>query len=191
MRKLVAITGRKRSGKSTAAEVLQDRGFCTGSFIAPGKQMMRTLLRHRGVHWDEIQRMVEGDLKEVPSRHLNGRTPRYFMQTLGLEFGRHLIDEDLWVDSFRDNMNYIDPYDEMNWVIADCRMPNEVEWLRERGFFLVKIVRPGLQDKDKHGTERYIDHLLTHEIVVNNFETAEEFKAHMEKFFISQGIINT
>lgn len=191
MRKLVAITGRKRSGKSTAAGVLQARGFSTGSFIEPGKQMMRALLRHRGVRWDEIERMVEGDLKEIPSRHLNGRTPRYFMQTLGLEFGRHLIDEDLWVHAFRDHMDYIDQYDEMNWVIADCRMPNELEWLRERGFFLVKIVRPGLQDKDKHGTERYIDHLLTHEIVVNDFETAEEFKAHMEKFFISQGIINT
>lgn len=189
MPQLVAITGRKYSGKSTAASVLIDKGFSQGSFIQPGKNMLRALLRHRGVRWDETERMIEGDLKEVASQHLNGRSPRYFMQQLGLEFGRHLIDEDLWVHSFRDHMEYLDPRKEMNWVLADARMPNEIEWLRDRGFFLVKIIRPGIENNDRHSTEAYIDRLYTHATVINDFKSSEDFKGHMKKFFIEQGII--
>lgn len=191
MRKLIAFTGRKRSGKSTAEAMLLQRGFTRGSFIEPGKQMFRALLRHRGVAHAEITRMIDGDLKEIPSPHLNGKSPRYFMQALGLEFGRQLIDPDFWVHSLRDHMDYIDSYDEMDWVIADCRMPNEVDWLRQRGFFIIKIIRPGIESADKHGTEAYIDDLFSHFTVANDCETAKEFQDKIVKLLKEQGLISS
>lgn len=191
MRKLIAFTGLKRSGKSTAEAALIDRGFQRGSFIEPGKQMLRVLLRHRGVSHAEITRMIDGDLKEIPSSKLNGKSPRYFMQALGLEFGRQLVHHDLWVDSFRDHMDYIDLYDEMNWVIADCRMPNEVDWLRQRGFFIIKIIRPGVMSDDKHGTESYIDDLFSHFTVTNDCASPQEFQDKIVKLLKEQGLIDS
>ena len=67
------------------------------SFATPLKEMMKTMLVEAGVHphiansWvnDRIQRDVKRDL-------LGGKTMRYALQTLGTEWGRDLLHEELW-----------------------------------------------------------------------------------------------
>lgn len=178
----VAFTGRKRSGKSTAQEVLLARGWQFASFIQPAKEMMRALLRYRGIGHAEIERMIEGDLKEVASPALEGRTPRYAMQTLGLEWGRVLIGQDIWINSLKDRMKYLDPRGEYKWTLADCRMQNEIDWLKSQGWMTVKIVRPGLEKNDKHGTEADIDGLKTDATLTNDLPGAAEFKTHVRQW---------
>lgn len=73
---VVALSGLAGSGKSTLADYLiQRHGYTRVKFAGPLKAMCRAM------GMDEAQ--IEGHLKEVPSPHLQGRTPRYVMQTLG------------------------------------------------------------------------------------------------------------
>jgi hypothetical protein len=51
---------------------------------------MPSPLHAQGVPSDTIERMVDGDLKEVATPHLGGATPRRAMQTLGRGWGRAL-----------------------------------------------------------------------------------------------------
>ena len=71
---------------------------------------------------------IEGDLKEVPSAWLNGKTPRQFMQLLGTEFGRKLIGDDFWVSLWSNEAQY-----ERRVVVDDCRFPNEAMAVRRLG----------------------------------------------------------
>lgn len=121
----VGLSGPAGSGKSTAAQFLVDRfGYTRVRFAGPLKAMARA------AGLDE--RQVEGDLKEVPSELLCGRTPRYFMQRLGTEFGRDLIGEDFWVGLWRNAANAV--LDAGGRVVADdCRFENEVGTLRNLG----------------------------------------------------------
>src|SRR5690348_5804357 len=99
-RRVIALAGKAGSGKSTAAKHLIERhGYAQGKFARALKEMTRAFLRYRGVDDATIERMIEGDLKEVPSDHMMQRSPRYFMQRIGTEFGRELINPDLWVDT--------------------------------------------------------------------------------------------
>ena len=79
---IIGIRGAAGAGKSTAAKHLIERyGFKNGKFSGALKAMLRTFLRYRGVDEETIERMIEGDLKEVPSPHLNGATPRWAMRS--------------------------------------------------------------------------------------------------------------
>jgi hypothetical protein len=138
-RRVIGFTGKAGSGKSTAARhLIEQHGFRRGKFAAALKDMIRTLLRYRGVDAVTVERMVEGDLKEVPTPHLNGRTPRHAMQTLGTEWGRNCIDENLWVDTEMDATAALPAV-----VFDDIRFQNEVDAVLRAGGVVVEVSRPG------------------------------------------------
>ncbi|MEU9859193.1 hypothetical protein AB0E19_38720, partial [Streptomyces sp. NPDC047974] len=89
--KIIGITGRARSGKDTLAEFLvSDHGFVKLSFAAPIRAFVADIT---GL---PVSAMEDGPLKEEPLDWLNGQTPRRLMQTVGTEWGREMIDRDLW-----------------------------------------------------------------------------------------------
>lgn len=136
---VVGLTGLAGSGKSTAAERLISRhGFERGKFANALKEMLRTLLRYRGADEAMIERMIEGDLKEVRASLLGGRTPRYAMQTLGTEWGRDVIDADLWVDTETAAILARKP---AKIVFDDVRYPNEVAAIRRLGGEIWRVSR--------------------------------------------------
>ena len=125
---LVAVHGRRRSGKGTIAEYLVSRhGFRTIKFAEPLKEMLCKLLLLVGVPEDLIERCIEGDLKECPVGLLGGRSTRFAMQSIGTEW-RDLIITDLWlsiaVRRVRDLVAAGIPV-----VIDDLRFPFEMEHL--------------------------------------------------------------
>ena len=70
---IVGLSGLAGAGKSTAARHLVERhGFVRRPFAALLKGMLRYLLHAQGVPAGDVERMVDGDLKEVPTRHLGG-----------------------------------------------------------------------------------------------------------------------
>lgn len=130
-RLLIAFTGLAESGKSTAAlHLVNAQGFTRTRFAGPLKAMMAAL----GLSTAEI----EGHLKERPCALLGGRTPRYAMQTIGTEWGRMTIDDDLWVNAWRAALPAAGGV-----VVDDCRFDNEAAAVKAAGGFLVKVVRPG------------------------------------------------
>lgn len=152
--KLVGLTGRKGSGKDTAAKALLEQGYQNVKFAGALKDMLRCLLGYQGVDAELIERMVEGDLKEEPTAYLQGKSPRHAMQTLGTEWGRDLIGEDLWVHAAMNRASLA------NTVITDVRFPNECEAVKNNGGIVVRVTNGGNGDSsDDHPSEVLIDQL--------------------------------
>lgn len=133
--RVVALTGPAGSGKSTAADYLiRQHGYERVKFAGPLKAMATAV----GLSHEQI----EGHLKETPSTLLCGKTPRNFMQLLGTQFGRHLINEGFWVNLFEHAAG--DILDSGRRVVVDdCRFPNEAEAVRDLGGVIIKLVGRG------------------------------------------------
>jgi hypothetical protein len=128
--RLIGLCGLAGCGKSTAAAYLEQvYGYARVRFADPLKDMMRAL----GLS----EREIEGDLKEVPCEKLGGKTPRYGMQTVGTEWGRELIADDLWIRAWASRLP-VGPV-----VAEDCRFQNEAEAIKERGGILIRLVGRG------------------------------------------------
>jgi hypothetical protein len=160
------------SGKSEVAKRLCGvHGYTLVKFADPLKAMARGLFEGMGISAGTIERMIEGDLKEQPIPGLKSATPRQVMQTLGTEWGREAIEEDLWVKTgVKKAQSIIDAGGRV--VIDDMRFPNE--WAYVYGMdnsMLVAVHRPG-QPK---GQSRYEGMLcdFRFDCVLVNDETLE------------------
>lgn len=101
MTQVIGLCGAAGSGKSVAADELERMGYKRVRFSAPLKDMLRAFYRACGLSKKQIERRIEGDLKETPDPLLGGKTPRYAMQTLGKEWGRNMIWDELWSRAWR------------------------------------------------------------------------------------------
>jgi hypothetical protein len=164
---LIGLIGKKGSGKDTAAEGLEAYGFQNVKFAGALKAMLRTLLAYQGADEDTIGRMIDGDLKEVPTEYLNGKTPRFAMQTLGTEWGRTLIGPDFWLDTAMKKAATGDT------VITDCRFPNEVDAVKNQGGTVIRIVAEGQTVFDEtavgvdHASETLMEQLPEDVVIAN------------------------
>lgn len=148
-RKIIAVTGLMGNGKSTIAKILCTQyGFELMKFASPLKAMLRALYDTCGLDGATIERKIEGDLKEVPCEYLQGKTPRFAMQTLGTEWGRGLIDPDLWVNM----MKHRALSNRGNIVIDDCRFANEAQVVKSLGGTVWRVER-SLPREDVHLSE--------------------------------------
>ncbi|MBB4192832.1 deoxynucleotide monophosphate kinase [Rhizobium aethiopicum] len=132
---VVAFTGQAGAGKSTATRYLvEQHDYTLVKFAGPLKDMMRAI----GLAEDQI----EGDLKETPTRLLQGKTPRHAMQALGTEWGRDLIGKDFWTFLWEHRaLQVIDAGGRV--VTDDCRFPNEAQLIRRLGGDIYKIAGRG------------------------------------------------
>ena len=90
-------------GKSTVAKYLtQNTPSVNLPLAAPLKRMLATLLEEFDISQADVRRYIDGDWKEKPILEIPGTpTARHLMQTLGTEWGRNLIHEDLWVQAWK------------------------------------------------------------------------------------------
>jgi hypothetical protein len=176
---VVGFTGRKGTGKDTAAEVFVAQGAVGMKFAAPLKAMLAVLFRYQGADDTMVHRMLEGDLKETPSTYLMGNTPRWAMQTLGTEWGRGLMGENFWVEIFR---NAAEQYDTV--VVSDVRFPNEVDIITEdMGGVVYRVVKANSGSNDRHPSEAGIDNLEVTGEVLNTALSAGDFQDEIFRLF--------
>jgi hypothetical protein len=135
---LIGLTGLAGSGKSVIANVLAaEFGFERVRFSAALKNMARSMLRDMGFCEDDVERFIEGDLKESIIPGL-GVTSRHVMLTLGTEWGRDMVHPNIWVQIWASRAEGF-----ARVVTEDVRFPNEVEALRARGGVIWHVERPG------------------------------------------------
>lgn len=146
---VIGLAGRAGAGKSTVARrLVEEWGASRHPFAAPLKNMLLRFLEDQGLDHETARRMVDGDLKEAPSDHLGGRSPRAAMQSLGTEWGRGLAPS-LWVDAWRraiEDRPWPKAVDGRTVLIVadDVRFPNEVAAIRATGGVVIRIDRPGV-----------------------------------------------
>jgi len=95
----------------------------------------------------------------------NGKSTRDLMRSLGTEWGREKVGQDIWVDLL---MARIDHCDSHSAVIDDVRFPNEAQAIRKRGGIVVELSREGIAYEGSHVTEDgkpfgYVDHRAIHQ----------------------------
>lgn len=140
--KLIGVAGAAGSGKDTVAVHLSRFGYTTVSFALPLKRALSAMF---GVDFVNMDRRD----KERPMESL-GVTPRRLMQTLGTEWGRELIDPDIWVKALD---LHIRQSDREFFVVSDVRFPNEVQWVRSKEGLLIFLRRRSTVSVGSHASE--------------------------------------
>ena len=147
---LIGIAGPARAGKDTLASYLLDNlsdDWSRSSFADPIKAMLSVI----GVDCSDDAKAVIDDSYGV--------TPRHMMQTLGTEWGRNLIDGDIWVKDFaRLNAGKC-------VIVPDVRFENEADLVREHGVLIHLVGRGGIDGS--HVSENAIT-FKAGDIVIDN-----------------------
>jgi hypothetical protein len=155
---IIGLAGSAGSGKSTAAAYLPERlGYARCRFSTPLKDMLRAFYRACGLSEDEIERRIEGDLKDVPDPLLGGRTPREGMIGLGYDWGRERMHPLIWTNAWRGSAQAALASGAPGVLAEDVRNPEEVIEIHALGGVVVRIRRPDLVvglPRGRHHLER-------------------------------------
>lgn len=139
------------SGKSTVAAILGDYGYEIIPFASFLKGMIKRLLLELGYTISQADEMSNQKDLIVPGINIRMRT---LMQTLGTEWGRNTLDQDFWINCWKSKVKSSNAF-----VVADdVRFPNEAAAIREMGGEIWKVVRPGVECKERHASEGQLDH---------------------------------
>lgn len=150
---IIGICGPARAGKDTIARTLMSMGYVKDSFAAPIRQFVASIC---GLTLEQLELV-----KDFPSDALNGKTPRYAMQTLGTEWGRKMLAQDLWINYLMRRSTG------QRLVVPDIRFENEAQAILNNGGLILKVVRPGVEIVEStHSSEAGIpDNLVGHTFV--------------------------
>lgn len=166
----IGIMGAKGSGKTTLRKLIcaSPYAYKPHNFADPIKMMLASI----GLTTAELN----GDMKENPNESiLGGKTPREAMQTLGTDWGREMIDEDIWVNIWK---MLIARHGPVTCIIADdVRFQSEADVILNRGGMLIEVQREGLTYTDKHISEN--NRLNTPRYMIYN----DDYPASMENQF--------
>lgn len=161
-KRIVGLAGPKGVGKSTLANQLVFEYYQEGldsmvrvmSFATPLKEMLGCI-----VHEDYIKHDKE---RIIP--HL-GVSARHCLQTLGTEWGRNTISNDIWVNLAR---HRIEESDHKIFIIDDVRFDNEAKMILDLGGEVWNLSRDGVGGQDGHISEAGISkELITKEVNLN------------------------
>lgn len=143
---LIGIAGRARSGKDTVANfIVAAIGGYRYSFADP----IRTMLAPLGVDMSDPYWQARKE-ESIPAL---GVSPRRMMQTLGTEWGRQLINPDLWLIMAHQRLLQNGP----GMVVSDVRFDNEAAWIRKHGGRIIHVIRPDTKAVEAHASEDGIE----------------------------------
>lgn len=136
MGKLIGVMGLIGSGKGAMADYLvKTKGFKRLSFADPVKDAASAIFG-----WNRA--MLQGDTEE--SRKWREEkdafwstvlerpfSPRIALQEIGTEVGRNYFHPDIWLKNLEKKI--LDDAGHSNFVIDDCRFPNEIQLIQSMG----------------------------------------------------------
>jgi len=195
LKPLIGICGHAGSGKDTLAEgIAQMDVYFVYHFADPIKAAINVMFGFGPAHWENR------DWKEEPipwlgmfmdreycdkhgiDRAAVGETmrssPRSLAQKLGTEFGREMIDKDIWLKIAQQKFAKVDQSAQMQggrivglgMIIPDVRFSNEAQWIRDAGGLLLEVVRPGqdIISENSHASEAGFDPALIDATITND-----------------------
>ena len=177
--RLVGITGKAGSGKDTIANWLAaHRGAVVTHFALPIKQAICGMLSI------DMRYFNDRELKERPIPGI-GRSPRYLAQTLGTEWGRELVDSDVWVTAMERRLERaLADAGDLIVAIPDVRFANEAAMIRARGT-LVHVVRRGADGNvgvSGHASEGGVD-IADGDVLIENHGSIDELYGKLGALF--------
>lgn len=167
----IGLIGLKRAGKNTFGDIaVKEFGYKELAFADELKKYAKLLF---------------------PDHFKNNNKPVKLLQDFGE--GMRKIDTDIWVKLLANNF---DKTDELNVVVTDVRHQNEVDYLRSKGFTIVKIENniSDIIDRCRATESDFEPNLLLHkseqlalrddvaDITIENKGTLEEYQNKVRNF---------
>ncbi len=158
---IIGLCGAAGAGKNTVAERLcLEHKFVPMAFADP---LYAAVSAITGLTVEQLQ---DRSRKENALGWISC-SPRRLLQTLGTDWGRNMIHEEIWVMA---TMQRIEASPEFDYCLTDVRFPNEAAAIKARGGVVWRVVRPGFGVLDgetaSHESERGIpDEYIDDEVV--------------------------
>lgn len=111
------------------------------SFADPLKAMARVLLNPVSLTHEN---------KENPEFGLCGKSPRQMLQSLGTEWGRNMVGENIWCEAMVRRIK-MSPADFI--LIDDLRFLNEAHALKKLDAVIIRLAREGIEYTGEHESE--------------------------------------
>lgn len=161
-RRIIGLHGKAGAGKGEVFLAIQGFGF-TELYFAEKLYQMVSILTDRPVEWLKDRKNKDSLLPEI------GVTVRRILQTLGTEWGRRMIRDDLWIFlAFRRLEQTEGPV-----AFTDVRFDDEAEAILAKGGEVWNVVRPGAATCEFHDSERGISPALISKTLVNDGTLAD------------------
>ncbi|WP_282793685.1 hypothetical protein [Streptomyces sp. CC224B] len=180
----IALIGRARSGKDTVAARLVDRYAYTRVAIAdPLKAMclrVNPIIDYEPSGFGQLPIHLTDTVRRSGWEHAKDTYPevRRVLQSVGREVRN--LDPGFWLGLALDKIGAADHW-HLPVVVTDCRYPNEAEALVQRGFKVVRIIRPGVpRPIREHESETALDEYPA-DVTVANIGTVEDLNSLADK----------
>lgn len=169
--KLIGITGKAGAGKDTIADYfVKEHGYVRYSMADGLKHALNAMFGWTMEHW------ANREWKEYVDPKF-GKSPRQLAQTLGTEWGRKLVNEDLWIilaeDFIRASKKPV--------VIPDIRFDNEANLVHGLAGELIRVVRTDSAAVSAHQSEAGVTRWVDWEF--SNNGSIEELHHKLRKVF--------
>lgn len=150
--KIIAFSGKKQSGKTTAAMFLNKM---TPSVVLCFADSLKSIIQ---VCFGAKEEQLNGTNKQKETLLECGKTTRELMQIVGTDWFRAL-DKRCWIRAMQRKMNV---YHTELFIIPDVRFPDEVRWIQSGNDDgdsgrVIKLLRAPFSDNDKHESETALD----------------------------------
>jgi hypothetical protein len=193
MIKIIAIAGRKGSGKDTTADYLiANYGFQRYAFADPLKEG----LKHMFDFTDEQLWGTQEQKEAIDPRW--GTSPRKLLQIIGTELlqfdvhkymdeGEFNVGRAIWVYRFKiwyDKQLLINP--DLKVVFSDVRFQHEVDAINEIGGEVWKIIRPNIDSVSTHASEAELDNVVANKTIMNDGSLEDLYKNIENNLVVSE-----
>lgn len=195
---LIGFTGKKRSGKDTAAAALVEQGWHRIAFADKLKQVAMDLW---GLTWDQVY--GEEEHKEAVDPRW-GKSPRQILQALGTEVGRNVHPE-TWTRYLFEQIDKANRGEAIllpdfqakefrrvhcpnqKWVVPDVRFESEALMIMQRGGHLMLVSRPQqVGEEDAHVSEKGVPSSWMYSVFLNDSRPQQlQFKVKTLERFMS------
>lgn len=165
MTTVIGICGAANAGKGTVASLFPNR--IEISFADPLYAMLSAMTGHG------VERLKDRRFKEEVVPWL-GKSPRQLLQTLGTEWGRGMVRDDVWIVIGRRKIAgaiaRLETLSSPSYVvIPDVRFDNEAQVIRDEfGGVVWEVVRPGAETCVSHSSEAGISRHLIDRTIRND-----------------------
>lgn len=174
---LIGLTGRARTGKTTAANLLANtHGLVSYAFADPLRDGLMQIFNLSPCDFDD-------ERKERTIDWL-GRSPRELMQSMGTEWGRNQVHPDLWLLLAEQNLEFLGQTNDnaTGFVISDLRFENEADFVRKRGGIVLHLLRPSAAEVSPHISETGIG-IQDNDLFLHNDGSIEDLLGQLDEIF--------
>lgn len=179
---IIGITGIAGSGKDTVRAILEAEHAAHGmAFADPMRTMIGALFEANGI---DKGYMLDREFKEQPIPGI-GASYRQMAQTLGTQWGRDCLDQDIWLRIAAAKIR------DLEWqhsapgvyVISDVRFYNEAEWVRAQGGVIWRVRREQAMPVRTHVSELQYEG-ITPFWTLENHGTVDELRDQVREAFL-------